>query len=478
MYSAFKQAGGKSVGGKSIGGKSVGGKSVGRKSVGGKSVNLLEQLRSSGADIYYPTPEETIADTLIPSIEQDGFDNPGSEFCPISLEDDDFEIKIEEDEQPVEVFYAVSGGVARIVHKTVASATAPALEYSVSDGVARKKPVTDYSVSNGVARKKPATEFTVQNGVARKTTMTSAPTTSLATQDSVSGGVAQAIATVTTPKKRISSPPRYHSSVGGKFLLSGPPPPRKNRPVIGDKHLALAKKATQSSSTSPRNKKRSYEESDSEDEDEFIQDRSPSPSKYKKARIDKDDDFVLDHPSTASKQPLEKKPVKKRSYIKKADHPSKSGKQPLGQTKRKIKKVTKPRKVKPVAEEEILNRPLFRELPRCPDLSEGTPQKKGTKWTTFEHEVLYLLLVEQRNSEITGDLNIKPLKDVPLFRKMSKQLGDFGIYRTEYSARNYWNRHGRPKAGWDERTDSYPGRSLLTSAQESKAQESKMYYYA
>lgn len=97
-------------------------------------------------------------------------------------------------------------------NSAVASATAPALEYSVSDGVARKKPVTDYSVSNGVARKKPATEFTVQNGVARKTTMSklsnlahsislknvntdfnlaSAPTISLATQDSVSGGVAQ-----------------------------------------------------------------------------------------------------------------------------------------------------------------------------------------------------------------------------------------------------------------------------------------------
>ncbi|KAG4435841.1 hypothetical protein IFR05_008667 [Cadophora sp. M221] len=443
MHSAYMQAGG----------RTVAGKSVAHKSVGGKSINLLEQLHASGADIYYPTPEEIIAETPVPSIEYEGYDNPGSEVCPISLENEDVQIKIEEDYQPVEVFYAISGGVARVVHKPVAILAGSSLEYTVSDGVARKKPFTD---------------FTVQNGVARKTTMTSASAAVSPTQDSVALAdyrVRKGLWDVAgchapfNPRRNLS-PPRYYPSACGKFLSSGLPPPRKNQPVIGNEHPSLVKK-------------RSYEEYESEDE--FIQDRSPSPSSHKKARIDNDDGFVLDHPSTASKQPLEKKPVKKRSYIKKADRPSKPGKQPISKPKSKVKKVTKPKKVKNIAEEEILNRPLLRELPRCPDLSEGTPQKKGSKWTAFEHEVLYLLLVEQRNGEISGDLNIKPLKDVPLFRKMSEQLGDFGINRTEYSARNYWNRHGRPLAGWDERTDSYPGRSLVTSAQESKAKESKMY---
>ncbi|KAH7360689.1 hypothetical protein BKA65DRAFT_591698 [Rhexocercosporidium sp. MPI-PUGE-AT-0058] len=460
--------------------------STSHKQLSGKSVNLIDQLRSSGVYVYTPTPAEIIADTPITSVEYDGYDAPGSESLPISLDDDEVEIKTEEDEDHVEVFYAVSGGVARQVYFPIAPVATPSLDYSVSAGVPRKKPATYSTVSDGVAGKKPLPDFTVSNGFPRKTTMASAPVTALPTQDYVSDGVAQktakAATTVnTTPKKRISSPPRYHPSVGGKFLLSGRKPPRKNQPFIGDLHPALVKEAAQklkSSSTSSRNKKRSFEELESEDESIPSPSTSPSPTNNKKARVDEDEDFVYHHTSTASKQPLTKKPVKKRSNTKKADRPSKSGKQPLNQPKRKTKKVTKPKKVKPVAEDEVLNRPVYRELPRCPDLSEGTPQKKGSKWTKFEHEVLYFLLVEQRNEEILGDLSLKPLKDVPLFIKMSQQLTDFGIYRTEYSARGYWNRYGRVNAGWDERTDSAPGRSLITSAQESKAQESKMYSLA
>ncbi|KAK0129630.1 hypothetical protein ONS96_000194 [Cadophora gregata f. sp. sojae] len=297
-------------------------------------------------------------------------------------------------------------------------------------------------------------KYYVMNGIARK-----APS---------------AITTVNEhSKERISSPPRYHPSLSGKFLVSGPPPPRHLRPSADGKSSkpkavkpkAIKRKSTKpksspikpkSSSSSFASNKRSYIESD--DEEDFIHESSYS--KNKRARTEDsydgdDEDFVVDRPFKPATQPNKAKKVKKaRTYAKKV-HPTTSGKQPITASKRPSE----------------LIRPALRSLPPCPDIQNIT-SKKGAKWVQYEHDALYFLVVQQRNKEVTGDLNIKPLMDMNLFSVMAEQLQSFNIFRTEGAARNYWNRYGREKAQWDERIDTWEGRNLVTCSQESKANNS------
>ncbi|PVH87029.1 hypothetical protein DL98DRAFT_567282 [Cadophora sp. DSE1049] len=368
-----------------------------RRQYSDKSVNRTGEIRAYQELYgYYPSP-----DAPLPSIEQDDLFIPGSKSCPISLEDEDeLDIKVEEEDVPL------------AVHK-----------YIVVGGVARKAPVS-------------------------VTTITEAPKT----------------------KNRISSPPRYHPSLSGKFLASGPPPPRHLCPSTGGKPAkpkSSKPKATKPKSTKPKSsptkpksstssaagKKRSYIESDHEDD--FV--HHSSYSRNKRARIEdsddeNDDDFVLDHPSIPAPQP--KKVKKARTYTKKV-HPTTSGKQPINAPKRPSE----------------LIRPALRDLPACPAI-QNNKNKKGAKWVQYEHDCLYFLIVQQRNKEVSGDLNMKPLMDMNLFKVMTEQLQFFNIERTEGAARNYWNRYGRVKVQWDERIDTWAGRDLVTCAQESKASHS------
>ncbi|KAL2074402.1 hypothetical protein VTL71DRAFT_8180 [Oculimacula yallundae] len=227
--------------------------------------------------------------------------------------------------------------------------------------------------------------------------------------------------------KKISPPPVYHPSVGGKFLASGPPPPPRNRPFTGGKGPLVEK---------PRPKPKSS-------------------AGGKGPRIDK------------VRAPAKPKisPVKKQTIIKAVSAYAVTKDMMSGT---KFKKVAS-KAINP----ETCGRPALKEVPRTPYLAEYASGPKGSKWTQYEHEALYLLLVLQRNDEIEGDLKIRPLMDATLFGRMSNQLESlFNIVRTEYSARGYWNRYGRQKAGWDERIDTWPGRELVTSAQGSKAASS------
>ncbi|KAG4424927.1 hypothetical protein IFR04_001898 [Cadophora malorum] len=258
-------------------------------------------------------------------------------------------------------------------------------------------------------------------------------------------------------KAGISAPPRYHPSLSGKFLASGPPPPRHLRPSAAGK--PSKPKSSKPKSTKPKvsaaAKKRTFIESD--DEDDFVV--HSSYSRNKRARVEDsddeaDDDFVLDHPSTPKSQPKPKKvtKIKKPSTSKKNIRPTTSGKQLLTTSKHPSEHI----------------RPALRELPPRPTVQPHR-NKKNSRWIKYEHDCLYFLIVQQRNKEVCGDLNIRPLMDMNLFALMSEQLKSFGIVRTDGGARNYWNRYGRFKVQWDERIDTWAGRDLITCAQESKA---------
>lgn len=258
-------------------------------------------------------------------------------------------------------------------------------------------------------------------------------------------------------KAGISAPPRYHPSLSGKFLASGPPPPCHLRPSAAGK--PSKPKSSKPKSTKPKisaaAKKRTFIESD--DEDDFVV--HSSYSRNKRARVEDsddeaDDDFVLDHPSTPKSQPKPKKvkKVKKPSTSKKNIRPTTSGKQLLTTAKHPSEHI----------------RPALRELPPRPTVQPHR-NKKNSRWIKYEHDCLYFLIVQQRNKEVCGDLNIRPLMDMNLFALMSEQLKSFGIVRTDGGARNYWNRYGRFKVQWDERIDTWAGRDLITCAQESKA---------
>ncbi|KAH7418429.1 hypothetical protein BKA64DRAFT_738886 [Cadophora sp. MPI-SDFR-AT-0126] len=270
------------------------------------------------------------------------------------------------------------------------------------------------------------------------------------------------VAEAPKPKKGISSPPRYHPSVSGKFLASGPAPPRRLRPSSGSKsskpksskQKAIKPKSIKSKSSVPSAtaSKRSYIES--EDEDDFV--HHSSYSRNKRARVEDsddeaDEDFVFDHPSTPAAKP---KKVKKACTYNKKNHPTTSGKQPITAPKHPSE----------------LIRPALRDLPACPAI-QNIKTKKGSKWVQYEHDCLYFLIVQQRNIEVSSDVNIKPLMDMNLFKVMAEQLESFNIYRTDGAARNYWNRHGRVKVQWDERIDTWAGRDLVTCSQESKAND-------
>jgi hypothetical protein len=90
-------------------------------------------------------------------------------------------------------------------------------------------------------------------------------------------------------------------------------------------------------------------------------------------------------------------------------------------------------------------------------------------WVDEEHHAITTLVQERRQQEQSFDM--KPLRDMNLWNLISEQLAQhYGIMRGGTACKNYWNRFGRVRSGFEERGALPRGqkRSLVTSAQGTK----------
>ncbi|CAD6456644.1 a4af1334-082d-4202-8b3a-13a2dc62f376-CDS [Sclerotinia trifoliorum] len=97
-----------------------------------------------------------------------------------------------------------------------------------------------------------------------------------------------------------------------------------------------------------------------------------------------------------------------------------------------------------------------------------TSSTRRPSWTPEETEQVYKCLVARREKEASIPGLVK-LYDAPLWLHISEALaGVYGIHRTPSGCKANWNRSGRDKYGFDERSALKRSEALATSLQVSK----------
>lgn len=87
-------------------------------------------------------------------------------------------------------------------------------------------------------------------------------------------------------------------------------------------------------------------------------------------------------------------------------------------------------------------------------------------WTHMEHDAAEAILRARRALE-ASDQSLPRFRDETLFKHVSAELSKLGVARLFGSIKNYWNRYGRARSGFEERYGK-DGASLVTSAQKPK----------
>lgn len=88
-------------------------------------------------------------------------------------------------------------------------------------------------------------------------------------------------------------------------------------------------------------------------------------------------------------------------------------------------------------------------------------------WSQTEHDTAEAILRARRALEASNP-DIPRFRDERLFKHVSEELAISGISRQFGSVKNYWNRYGRTRSGFEERIGKAAGASLVTSAQKKK----------
>ena len=101
---------------------------------------------------------------------------------------------------------------------------------------------------------------------------------------------------------------------------------------------------------------------------------------------------------------------------------------------------------------------------RSPQATEVKTVKKK-EWNKEEYTAIETALRALRAEEASrGVSGLKGVRDIKLWTRISKELGQQGINRSYSACKNYWSRYGRVRSKFDERAIPIPGQ-LATSLQ-------------
>jgi hypothetical protein len=95
------------------------------------------------------------------------------------------------------------------------------------------------------------------------------------------------------------------------------------------------------------------------------------------------------------------------------------------------------------------------------------------KWKPEEEEHMYAVLKAYQEEEKALGHKEPILRDIPLYKEISRRLRDFGVTRPANGCKNYWVRFGRAKYKWNEKTGVEDVNAQPTSVQVPKRNPTK-----